>query len=238
VRFRMQLMSFKRVLLTAWILLHVSVHAGCGVLREVKHRVFVDQLAFNEPVNEFATHFRDRKLARCAWRDFEQNNAETDYSCHFERGFKQGFIDHIELGATDPPLLPPRKYWKVCYETAEGHEAINDWFGGYRTGITESAETGFRQFITIPVSIPNPMTTLSSNELGALSSPDVNAEPAYPTLPSTATEGIERTVFEEPINKSNSAARINEANWKPRRHKPNTHDSVEPRTGTSNNNYP
>src|SRR5207253_2309767 len=59
-------------------------------------------------------------------------------------------------GSGEPPPLPPRYYWKTRYETAEGHQAIADWFAGYRLGAAMAQESGYREWVTIPSSLPHP----------------------------------------------------------------------------------
>jgi hypothetical protein len=152
-----------------WLL--VATCSGCGVIMDTTHRLVVDQVAYNEPADNLLTSARDRILAGSAWREYRRSNPEVDVSAHFECGFRKGFVDHLDAGAVEPPVVPPRKYWKVIYETPEGHEAINDWFTGYRFGVAAAKQSGFRQLVTIPLSVPPEQLAPGQSAPGRYESP-------------------------------------------------------------------
>lgn len=55
-------------------------------------------------------------------------------SAHFCDGFGTAFVD-IALGAHgEIPPVPPRRYWKLCYRTENGHAIAQEWFAGYAAG--------------------------------------------------------------------------------------------------------
>jgi hypothetical protein len=71
----------------------------------------------------------------------------------FAHGFKDGFADYVYAGGTgEPPPLPPRYYWKTRYETPQGHQAIADWFAGFRLRAELARESGYRELVMIPSS--------------------------------------------------------------------------------------
>ncbi len=75
------------------------------------------------------------------------------YSRHYRRGFFDGFKDFMDAGGSgDPPTLPPRSYWRIYYQNPEGHEAIQDWFEGWRHGASIARASGVRDYVTLPVS--------------------------------------------------------------------------------------
>ena len=120
--------------------------SGCGVARQATRRLVVDPFLYNRPKNELLTDFRNHTLSKFAWNDFK-------YSGDYERGFRRGFSDYLEGGSGEPPILPPRRYWKVDYESPAGHLAIADWFTGYRLGAEAAESSGYRHWVTIPTSL-------------------------------------------------------------------------------------
>ena len=129
-------------------------NSGCDVFVNIAHRAVIDPLQYHEPTDELLSCARMRIQANSAWHDFERESCDVAYSRHYARGFKTGFVEQLETGLVEPPVLPPREYWKVCYETPEGHRDINDWFDGYRAGAIAAEASGHRQYIVIPVALP------------------------------------------------------------------------------------
>ena len=98
---------------------------------------------------------RDQRLAALAWNEVQESAHKGVYSADYGRGFKDGYADYLYAGGTgEPPLLPPRRYWGVGYETPDGVQAIQDWFAGYRHGAAEAEQGGYRQLVMIPLSSP------------------------------------------------------------------------------------
>jgi hypothetical protein len=64
-------------------------------------------------------------------------------------------MDYLEGGSGKPPVVPPRRYWGVQYQTPEGHLAIADWFSGYRLGSTTVQQSGYKHWVNIPTSLEN-----------------------------------------------------------------------------------
>ena len=56
-------------------------------------------------------------------------------------------------GCGEPPPVPPRRYWKNAYQTPQGHQAIQDWFAGFRNGASDAEASGWRHFATVPSSV-------------------------------------------------------------------------------------
>lgn len=76
------------------------------------------------------------------------------FSADYERGYKDGFTDYLDFGGCgEPPPVPPRRYWKNAYQTPEGHQAIQDWFAGFRNGVSDAEASGWRHFATVPSSV-------------------------------------------------------------------------------------
>lgn len=93
----------------------------------------------------------DRAFANCyarhraakAWRDFSCHCVPDDPHIHYYKdGFLDGFTDVANGGKGCLPAIPPRRYWKSCYETAEGRLKICAYFQGYSAGVQAAFETG------------------------------------------------------------------------------------------------
>lgn len=100
---------------------------------------------------------RNRRLAEEAWKDVQQAAPDQPYTVHYARGFKDGFADFLYAGGSgEPPVVPPRPYQGVAYETPEGQQAVENWFAGFRHGARAAQESGLRNLVVVPVSLRPP----------------------------------------------------------------------------------
>jgi hypothetical protein len=77
------------------------------------------------------------------------------YSRDYARGFLKGFEDYVYAGGNGlPPPVPPPRYWGIYYQTPEGHQAIEDWFAGFRHGTEAARDSGYREQVLVPLSRP------------------------------------------------------------------------------------
>jgi hypothetical protein len=99
---------------------------------------------------------RDRLVADAVWKSFRSDHAEHAYSSDFAEGFKAGYRDFVEEGGRGrPPALPPKCYWGVAGQTPQGHAAVADWFAGFHQGAAAAQESGARQLVIVPSSLPH-----------------------------------------------------------------------------------
>jgi hypothetical protein len=141
--------------------------------------------------HECAEKVRDQRLAAAAWNEVQESTHKGAYSTDYARGFKDGYADYLFAGGTgEPPLLPPRHYWGVGYETPDGVQAIQDWFAGYRHGAVEAEQSGYRQLVMIPLSSP------VAGELSQLPTGNEAIAPPLPPpagpLPETTSSAAEK----------------------------------------------
>jgi hypothetical protein len=127
-------------------------------------------------LEECAERCRNHRWAEKAWKDFCQRAGKASFSDDFARGFKEGFAEYLYEGGTgEPPPLPPRCYRKLCYQTPEGYQAIQDWFLGYRLGAVVACDGGYRRWVTGPSSLsawdPPPEVPHTEQELPPLDAP-------------------------------------------------------------------
>jgi len=73
-------------------------------------------------------------------------------SSDFKDGFRQAFVDVAMGGNGVTPAIPPEKYWKSYYRTADGHARADEWFEGYRAGAVQAHSHGVSDYNFVPAS--------------------------------------------------------------------------------------
>lgn len=161
--------SMKRVQLVALFLV-LPLSSGCGLYKQLASNLVIEPLQWDRYTDGIGRHLRDKSLADEAWDEICLRDGDA-YSRHYRRGFYAGFEDYMNDGGTgDPPVLPPRGYWRLYYQNPEGHEAIQDWFEGFRHGASVARASGLRGYVTVPLSSVPPKEIVSddvSEETGA-----------------------------------------------------------------------
>jgi hypothetical protein len=115
---------------------------------------------------------RNQRWADEAWCSFLACNTGAAFSADFERGFKNGFVEHLERGGDgEPPLVAPLHYRHLRYQNPEGYAAIQNWFAGYRRGASQAEASGVRRWITGPSALEGsppseetPLVTVSRSD--------------------------------------------------------------------------
>lgn len=71
---------------------------------------------------------------KCAAKHLAKKHMPHDRCSDYEDGFRQAFVD-VAMGACGQvPAIAPKKYWKYCDRTSNGHASAQSWFGGYQAG--------------------------------------------------------------------------------------------------------
>lgn len=160
---------------------------GCGLAINVTRNLVVDPAHFDRFTDHFARKIRDNRLADDAWE--QASSIGGPYSRHYARGFKEGFVDYLSEGGhpsySDVPLLPPRRYWRFYYQSPEGNEAIQDWFAGWRHGVAMAKQSGYRNFVVLPTTLP---AEDSARKDGTPPKPPITSEGKPETKPESKPE--------------------------------------------------
>ena len=98
---------------------------------------------------------RDCRRAKEAWQEAQAACPDQAFSKDYAEGFLAGFRDYLDAGGNgQPPGAPPFRYWLARYETPEGHQAVEDWYAGFRHGAAAARASGYRELNVIPLSCP------------------------------------------------------------------------------------
>ncbi len=122
----------------AWLALLFFAAAGCNAIQ--------DQCINVE------TSTRNCVLAEKGWLRWASSYKGMDNKMHFAKGFKEGYQNILEGGKGCQPTLPPRSYWKPCYQTAAGGCKIAAWFDGFTHGAVAAQQDGFGNMQQLPIS--------------------------------------------------------------------------------------
>lgn len=124
-----------------------TLATGCQLASNAVHNFAYEAKLTTAELEE---HCRYEKLARAAWNDVCADE-HTSYSRDYAAGFKDGFVDFLQFGGTGgAPYVPPQQYWSAHYRTPDGYQAVQDWFAGFRHGVTAAQQSGYRHYATMP----------------------------------------------------------------------------------------
>ena len=125
---------------------------GCNLAFYAGHNLV------NEPVTRLDEHKLSGRLrgeSRAVWRGVCQQFPARSFTPEFADGFTDGYADHLENGGVPaPPAVPPLRYRRADYLTPTGHALIRDYMVGYQYGAEVAVSVGSRQFLTVPVGVP------------------------------------------------------------------------------------
>lgn len=135
------------------MMLFVATAGGCAVIRNEFRTLVSEPAKYSDNLDIVRTKFRTKRLAKEYFVCFQTNHADTPTSSQFRDGFVRGFADYLTFGGSGtPPVLPPRRFWKVPGRSPAGHGAVQDWFAGFAAGATEAKLSGLREQQTVAFS--------------------------------------------------------------------------------------
>jgi len=95
-----------------------------------------------------------------AWGQHHGFFDDIEHRSHYKRGFLDGYVETAANGSTSSyghcqnqqclPLMPPRRYWKHCYQNCEGRKKIDSWYQGYAEGAIAASEDGVYESSIVP----------------------------------------------------------------------------------------
>jgi hypothetical protein len=141
----------------------------------------------NEPVQaceNVSRTYHLRKEAKAAWAEVREQFPRKCFTAEFRDGFLDGYVDYLDRGGNaQPPVVAPRRYARNDYLTPEGHLLIKDYFLGFRYGLDVAVASGKRQFLVVPVLVPERQAGPTAFNLQPRGAADPDAPPPAPLPP-------------------------------------------------------
>jgi hypothetical protein len=136
-------------------LLTLAASGGCKVIENGTHVLITEPHQFPNNLNRYKTIAANRELSRQHYADWAACcSPDAYFSVDYASGFEDGFVDYLTYGGDgQPPIMPPRRYWKLGYHSPDGYVAITEWFNGWEDGVTQAQASGYREFATVPSSV-------------------------------------------------------------------------------------
>ncbi len=122
----------------AWLALALFSVTGCTAIQD--HCISAE------------TSARNCVLVEKAWLQWSKCYDHLDNKPHFAKGFKDGYQNILEGGKGCQPTLPPRWYWKPCYQTPSGRCKTMAWFDGFSHGAAAAQQDGLGNLQQLPIS--------------------------------------------------------------------------------------
>jgi hypothetical protein len=126
--------------------------SGCALIQDGARNICTD---IRDHVDDARERVRNRRWAEEWWGQVCAASMQP-FSPEYAQGFKDGFVEYLFSGNTEPPPVAPLRFRGYRYQTPQGYQAIEDWFAGYRHGVSAAIDSGYRRWITAPVAVPLP----------------------------------------------------------------------------------
>jgi hypothetical protein len=174
---------------------------GCALTQDAFRNL---KVAVCTPIEAHQELARNRLWAETAWAKASPNCGTRGDSEDYAQGFKDGYAEYLYRGGDgEPPLLAPKRYRHVQYQTPQGYLAVEEWFAGYRHGSAVARDTGARRWITGPTGWqPEPQGAVAHRPSKPNQQPDTLPMPEVlpkATLEQRLPEGVTIEVEPPPI---------------------------------------
>lgn len=140
---------------------------GCTALTGMR-----DYIAYNDCGNDFVISYRNDVWAANSWHANKHAFAGQPHLKAFSDGYKAGYVAVASGGSGCPPAIPPRKYWRWQYQTAEGQSKMAAWSSGFPHGAAAAEQDLAGEFMEIPVSEDIKLQYSPGFESGTMYLPD------------------------------------------------------------------
>ncbi len=125
-----------------------------------------------------------RSWAEAEWAQVKQV-APQKHGRAYRRGFLDGFVDAVYAGGNgEPPVIPPRPYWRIWFRNAAGDDEIATWTQGFRHGARTALDGGYRERAIIPTTL-RLMSDASADLHEPIAPQSVYASPQATPMPAT-----------------------------------------------------
>lgn len=166
----------------------VAIIPGCTLCQNIKRSVLSEPTKFSATADRWRSVRTYREWADEAYGRFCPCGQAAPFSCSYEIGFKDGFVDYVYGGGSgEPPPVPPREFWDVRSRTNDGKACAADWFDGYRHGASVARDEGYRDRALVATSrlLACPIDTCQPHVpiIQELGSPLVNPATPNDTMP-------------------------------------------------------
>jgi hypothetical protein len=126
-----------------------GLNAGCKLYVDAARNLVRQPI---ERLDNICEARHNRQLAKEAWDQYVLANPGCTPSSDYYQGFLIGFTDYLRSGGNgQPPVAAPWPYWTVHYQNPQGIQAMEDWFAGFRQGAAAAMQSGYRQYIVLPL---------------------------------------------------------------------------------------
>jgi hypothetical protein len=163
------------------------------LLEHGSHVLLIDPIHFSPRRSLFFTKSKNHHEAERICSEVLRELPDDSVTADFQAGFKAGYADFLTYGGDGrPPLLPPRKYWRVHRRSAEGRQAEQDWFAGFAAGAAHAEMSQRREFATVSSTagcscagggLPPAGFLPEADSLEELPRPETAPEPALEPVP-------------------------------------------------------
>jgi hypothetical protein len=123
---------------------------GCSPLQSA-HRTLCHDFSQFPPTTDAKQSCKTyRNWAMYEWATVQSALPEPA-SASYRRGFVDGFVDAVYAGGSgEPPIVPPRRFWRVVFRNDAGDAELTEWSRGFRHGARVALDNGYRRRAVVP----------------------------------------------------------------------------------------
>ena len=155
---------------------------GCSMYRAGFENLINAPSQFQIQHDRRATERHHRDAAHEALAEWKRSDVNGAATVDYADGFEQGVVDFLTYGGNaPPPVLPPRKYWRLGRRAKTGNLAAEQWLQGAADGRSFAMESGQRDAAVVPASASvrdDTAVTWPVHDESIPVAPDINVPPS------------------------------------------------------------